>query len=529
MSSTETDPTSDTALAAATASPDAPAEAAHAPAAGPGGLPRTVRVAIIGAGFGGVDSAIQLLASGERDFVVLERADQVAGCWHANTYPGVACDVPSNLYSYSFEPNPDWSRTYSPGGEIAEYIQRTAEKYDVLPHVRFGVSVNRARWIETDQQWELDTTAGTIRAQFVINATGPLTEPSFPDLPGRESFEGVQMHSARWDHSVDLAGKRIAVIGTGASAVQFIPELQKIAGRIDLYQRTAAWVVPRADRATTAFERRLFRTLPPVQQAVRNAVYGVCEILVANMRGNRLMRSALQTIGRTHLRRQVRNPELRRQLTPHFEFGCKRMLISNTWYPAITQPNVELVTDGITEIRPGGVVTADGTFREVDAIVYGTGFHVTDAPLAGLIEGRGGQTLADHWQRSPKAYLGTVVDDFPNLFTLVGPNSGVGHTSIVLIIEWQVKYVMQAIALARRDQLSSLNLRKDVLDRWVEEIDRLSEGTVWTSGGCSSYYIDVTGRNSSTWPTYTWKLRDRLARFDAASYELERAAVPAAA
>lgn len=530
---TETAPATEAAIAVETATATAAAAGAtSAPAPAPAhrpDLPRSVRVAIIGGGFGGVDSAIQLMKAGERDFVILERDQQVAGCWQANTYPGVACDVPSNLYSYSFAPNPDWSRTYSPGGEIAQYIQRTAEEFGVLPYVRFGVSFQGARWVEDDQQWEVTTDQGTIRAQFLINATGPLTEPAFPEIKGRASFKGIQMHSARWDHSADLAGKRIAVIGTGASAIQFVPEIQEQAGHIDLYQRTAPWVLPRLDRDTRAPERALFRRLPITQKAIRGAVYAICELIVLNMRGNRRARAFMSMVGRKHLERQVKDPVKRELLRPGFAIGCKRILFSNRWYPAVTAPNVSIVSDAITEIREGGVVTADGAYREVDAIIYGTGFHVTDAPIGGYVTGRSGRTLAAHWDGSPKAYLGVATDDFPNLFHLVGPNSGLGHSSIVMIIEWQVKYAVEAIRRAKSQGFSSLAPKPQTMAKWTAEIDRLSAGTVWTSGGCASYYIDKTGRNSSVWPTYTWKLKERLDRFDSTDYELTRAKVPAAA
>lgn len=511
---------------------DAPANvgaAARTPAPRPRGsddrLPREVRVAIIGAGFGGVDAAIQLRAAGERDLVVLERAADAGGCWLANTYPGIACDVPSNLYSYSFAPNPDWSRTYSPGGEIAEYIQGVAERYGVMDDIRFGIAVSGARWLDEEQRWEVETAAGTVRAQFLVSAIGPLTEPVFPDIPGRERFAGVQMHSARWDHGVDLTGKRVAAIGTGASAIQFVPAIAKQAARLDVYQRTAPWVLPRTDRDTLAIERWLFRRVPALQWLSRQYVYLARELIVASMRGNRLVRKALERFGRLNLQRQVRDPELRRRLTPDFEVGCKRILLSNDWYPALQRSNVDLVTDGIREITETGVITADGRERQVDAIVYGTGFHVTTPPIADVIRGRDGQTLAEQWHGSPKCYLGTAVNGFPNLFFLVGPNTGVGHTSILLMIEWQVRHMVQAVRRAREEGISSYDLRPEAMDEWVRDIDRLSEGTVWLAGGCASYYVDATGRNSSTWPTYTWKLRERLREFQPDRFTERRAPV----
>ncbi|MBJ7470312.1 MAG: NAD(P)/FAD-dependent oxidoreductase [Solirubrobacteraceae bacterium] len=494
-----------------------------------GKLPKQVKVAIIGAGFGGVDAAIQLMNAGETDFVVVDRAEGPSGCWRANHYPGIACDVPSNLYSYSYAPNPNWTRTYSPGGEIADYIERVARDYGVIKKTHFGVTVQSARWLESDQQWELQTDAGVLRSQFLISALGPLTEPVFPDIKGRESFTGPQMHSARWDDSVDLTGKRVAAIGTGASAIQFVPKVAKEALELDVYQRTAPWVLPRTDRDTTRLERMLFRNFPITQRLSREATYWAREILVAGMRGSKLVRGTLEFLGRRHLQRQVKDPVLRERLKPNFDIGCKRILLSNTWYPALTQPNVHLVTDAIQEITPTGIRTTDGKLREVDAILYGTGFHVTDPPAAEVIYGRSGETLAGHWNGSPKCYLGSTIDGFPNLFMVVGPGSGVGHTSILLGIEWQVSYAVQAITRARNEGISTYCLKAETMDQWVRDVDALSEGTVWVDGGCKSYYVDATGRNSTTWPTYTFKLRDRLKAFDPSEYEVARVTAPAAA
>ncbi|MEH3054739.1 MAG: NAD(P)/FAD-dependent oxidoreductase [Patulibacter minatonensis] len=416
-----------------------------------GRLPRRVGTLIVGAGFGGIDAAIQLRAAGHTDLVVIDRAADAGGCWLANAYPGVACDVPSNLYSYSFAPNPKWTRTYSPGGEIAAYIRRVAERYGVAGDLRFGVEALGARWDDDAQRWEVETTAGPVSAQFLVSAMGPLTEPIYPAIEGRDRFRGIEMHSARWDPSVDLAGKRVAVIETGASAIQLVPEVARVAARLDVYQRTAPWVLPRTDRDTLAIERWAYRTLPGLQRFSRSATYYARELLVAGMRGNRVVRGVLERLGRLHLARQVRDPGLRAALTPDFAVGCKRILLSNAWYPALQRPNVDLVTDGITAITERGIVTADGTEREVDVIIYGTGFHVTTPPAAEVVTGRGGRTLAEHWSGSPSAYLGTTIDGFPNLFFLVGPNSGVGHTSILLMIEWQVQYLTQAITRAKAD------------------------------------------------------------------------------
>jgi cation diffusion facilitator CzcD-associated flavoprotein CzcO len=479
------------------------------------------RIAIVGAGFGGIGMGIRLKREGEHDFVILERDAEIGGTWYANTYPGCRCDVPSHLYSFSFAPNPEWSSTFSPQPEILDYLRGCADRFGVTPHVRLGTELVGADWDSNARVWRLDTSQGELTADVLISAQGGLSEPSMPDLPGLESFEGAAFHSARWDHDHDLTGERVAVIGTGASAIQFVPEIQPRVGRLHVFQRTAPWVMPRGDRALKPAERRLFRRLPAAQLAVRAAIYWARESFVMLFRHPRLGKGA-ERIALRHLHAQVRDPELRRKLRPDFSIGCKRILPSDEWYPALTQPNVEVVTDVIREVRPRSIVTADGTEREVDTIVFGTGFRVTDLPIAERIRGRTGLSLAEEWRGSPQAYLGTTVAGYPNLFLLVGPNTALGHSSIIFMIESQINHVAGALRALRERGAATVEVRADVQRGYNAELERRTRGTVWVTGGCSSYYIDRNGRNSTLWPSFTWEFRRRTRSFDAGEYRLER-------
>jgi cation diffusion facilitator CzcD-associated flavoprotein CzcO len=477
------------------------------------------RIAIVGTGFSGIGMAIRLLREGETDFVLLERAEDIGGTWRDNTYPGCRCDVPSHLYSFSFAPNPNWSSTFSPQPEILDYLRDVATRHGVLPHVRFNTELESARWDEPEARWRLETSNGPLSADVVIAAQGPLSDPSVPDLPGLDSFEGKTFHSAQWDHEHDLEGERVAVIGTGASAIQFVPRIQPKVGKLHVFQRTAPWVVPHPNRVMKAFEHRLYNALPAAQLAMRGAIYWARETFVLQFRNKRLRKLGTRMALR-QLERQVPDPELRAKLTPHYEIGCKRILPTEEWYPALQQPNVELVTDAIAEVRPRSVVTAAGEEREVDTIIFGTGFHVSDLPISGRLRGRDGRTLAEHWDGSPRAYKGAAVAGFPNLFFLVGPNTGLGHNSIVFMIESQITYVLSALQAMRRRGAAVLDVRPEAQAAYNAELDEMTRGTVWVSGGCSSYYIDRNGHNSTIWPTFTWPFRQRTREFDEAAYAL---------
>lgn len=481
-----------------------------------------VRVAIIGTGFGGLGMAMRLQQAGEHDFVLLERADDLGGTWRDNHYPGAACDVPSHLYSFSHRPNADWSRSFSDQGEILDYLRRCASDSGVLDRVRFGHEVLAADWDEAEQRWSIETAGGAFSAQVLVSAAGPLSDPIVPKLPGLETFEGASFHSATWDHSFDLAGKRVAVVGTGASAIQFVPQIQPTAAQLHLFQRTAPWVTPRHDRAYKPVERWAFRHLPGLQKASRTAIYWGRESFVLGFAMERRLLGILERVARRHLRRQVRDPDLRARLTPDYTIGCKRILISNDFYPALTRPNAELVTDGIAEVRPHSIVSTDGTERDVDAIIFGTGFHTTDLPIAGRIRGRLGHSLAETWSDGMQAYRGTTAHGFPNLFFVIGPNTGLGHTSMVFMIESQVSYILDALRTMDDRGLASVDVSAPVQDAYNAGLQEKMAGTVWTEGGCASWYLDARGRNSTLWPRFTFGFRALTRSFDVDNYRTER-------
>ena len=485
-----------------------------------------VRVAIIGSGFGGLGTAIRLKQEGTDDFVVLERAGDVGGTWRDNSYPGCACDVESQLYSFSFAPNPDWTRRFSPQPEIQAYLRRCAERFGVLPHVRFHHEVLYARWDEGARRWRIETTRGVLTSDALVMAQGALSEPATPDVRGLATFAGRVFHSARWDHDYDLAGRRVAVIGTGASAIQFVPRIQPVVGRLHLFQRTPPWVVPRLDRALSGWERRLFRSVPAAQRLVRRGIYGGRELLLVAFRRPALAR-LVQRVALWHLERSVPDAALRAKLTPSYTLGCKRVLLSDDYLPALTRPNVELVTDGIAEVRERSIVDRRGVEREVDAIILATGFQPTTPPLAAHVRGREGRTLAEHWAGSPAAHVGTTVAGFPNLFMLMGPNTGLGHTSVVYMLEAQIEHVLGALRLLRERGAATIEPRREAQAAFVAAVDRRMRGTVWTAGGCASWYLDATGRNSTLWPDHTWRFRRRVTRVDPAEYLLDGAPIAA--
>jgi cation diffusion facilitator CzcD-associated flavoprotein CzcO len=464
--------------------------------------------------------AISLLRDGVDDFVVLERAGDVGGTWRDNTYPGCACDVPSHLYSFSFEPNPAWTRTFSPQPEIFGYLRHCAEKYGVMPHIRFHHELLGAQWDDREQRWFVETSQGRYTARMLIAATGALSDPSIPDIPGLRSFQGKVFHSARWDHDWDLRGRRVAVVGTGASAIQFVPRIQPLVAGLTLFQRTPAWILPHPDRGLTAAERRVYRSLPMLQLAMRAGIYWARETFVIGFLRNRM--TLATRIAKRHLRTQVPDRELRRRLTPDYTVGCKRILISDDFYPALQQSNVEVVTAGIREVREHSVVAADGSKREVDAIIFGTGFQVTDMPVAGRIRNAAGARLADAWHGSPQAYVGSAVAGFPNFFLMLGPNTGLGHTSQVFMIESQINYVAGALRHMRTRGVATMEVRPEAQDSYNDELQRRLQGTVWNSGGCRSWYLDRNGRNSTLWPGSTWTFRRRTRHFRPADYVLRQ-------
>ncbi|WP_347060236.1 NAD(P)/FAD-dependent oxidoreductase [Blastococcus sp. HT6-30] len=502
-------------------------ETQSAPSAQSGTPAREVRVAIIGSGFAGLAMAITLRGRGETDFLLLERADDVGGTWRDNTYPGAACDVQSHLYSYSFAPNPDWPRSYSQQPEIHAYLRATAERFGVREHCVFGADVTSARWDDGARCWLVATSAGSFRAQVLVSAAGALADPTYPDIPGLDGFEGTVMHSARWDASHDITGEKVAVIGTGASAIQIVPAIQPEVESIAVYQRTPAWVVPRTDHPVQPWAQRLYRMVPGLQRAIRGLLYTSREILVIGMAKRRALLKPVGRLAKAHLERQVRDPRLRKALTPDYTIGCKRILISNDYFRAVAAPNAELVTAGIAEVRPRSIVTTDGIERPTDTIVLATGFAVTDLPIAGRIAGRDGRTLAEVWDEGMVSNRSTTVAGFPNLFLLVGPNVGVGHTSMVYMIESQVAYVDHALRTMDAEGLAVLETTPAAQEAYRALIAEKSKNTVWLAGGCASWYLDRHGHNTTLWPDFTFRFRKLTRSLDRENYVGIPAAAPA--
>jgi len=487
--------------------------------AGEGPRQPHVRVAIVGTGFAGLGIAIRLLQAGERDLVLLERAHDVGGTWRDNTYPGCQCDVPSHLYSFSFAPNADWSRSFGLQEEIRTYLRETAERFGVMPHIRFGNELLDARWDDAAQHWRITTTETTYTADILISGHGPLSEPKYPDVPGLDTFEGTAFHSAAWRHDHDLTGERVAVIGTGASAIQFVPAIQPDVAQLNLFQRTPAWVIPRPDRPISPRTRAMLRRFPGLLRGRRAGIYWSRELAVIAMAKRPRLMNVAQKVALKHLKAQVPDPVLRKKLTPSYSIGCKRILLSNEYFPAITKPNVEVITEGIAEVRPRSIVATDGTEREVDTIIYGTGFNVTDHPIGRRIVGATGETLTETWAHTMQAYLGATVAGFPNFFMIVGPNTGLGHTSMVVMMEAQFDYIIDALATMRTRAVASIDVRADVQAAFNAELQRKLSGTVWDSG-CSSWYLDAKGNNTTLWPTFTFTFRKRTKHFDPASYRI---------
>ena len=461
---------------------------------------------IIGAGFSGLGAAIKLSQAGHSDLVILERADDVGGTWRDNVYPGCRCDVPSNLYSYSFFPKPDWSETYPSQPELWDYLRTVSATYQLNRYLRFGHEVTSARW--DGGRWLVTTTEGAFAARYLIAAAGALVEPSLPDIAGIESFRGKIMHSARWDQSWQAAGRRVAVIGTGASAIQIVPSIQPAVEHLTVFQRTASFVLPHSARPVWPWTRALYRALPSTQRASRLLIYWLRELLVFGFTKNPRLLKRVEVVWRRHMAGAVSDPVLRDQLTPTYDLGCKRILPSNDFYPAIAKPNVSLVTEKIIEFRPDAVVTADGAEHPVDTMILATGFHVTDNPMFSKIIGADGRSLADSFGQT---YLGTVVPGFPNYFQLTGANTGLGHSSMLFMIESQLNYILDGVAKTEACG-GAFQVRPEVAAAYNAALQRKLPKTVWGSG-CSSWYLDSQGRNLTLWPGFTFDFRRRTRQF----------------
>ncbi|KHO26130.1 monooxygenase [Mycolicibacterium setense] len=477
-------------------------------------------IVIIGAGFGGIGLVIKLREAGFQDILVLERADDVGGTWQHNNYPGCACDVPSQLYSFSFEPKPSWSRIYGRRDEILEYARSVAARHDVGRDVRFGCEMLGARWDDGARRWELDTTNGPLTADILISAVGPFGRPTTPNFPGLDTFAGKIMHSFEWDHEYDLRGRRVAVIGTGASAVQIIPEIQPVVDQLSVFQRTACWIMPRFDWSTSSTEHLLAR-IPVLRKSVRALQYLVYESYgTFNFIDNRFA-SLFEAVARAHLRVQVPDAALRRKLTPQHRIGCKRAAVSSNYLPTFTRSNVELVTEGIQEIQRNGIVTVDGTTHPVDVIVLATGFPLRHR-MADEIVGVGGRTLADAYDDRPQGYLGTAVSGFPNLLFTSGPFGGAANQSFIYMLESQFGFIVDALKRMRRDRISTIEVKSQAQEQFVAEAERRSANTIWLQGGCSGYYTTADGkRNAGLWPDWSFNYRRRTRSFDADDFQLD--------
>ena len=480
---------------------------------------RTLDTVVVGSGFAGLGAAVKLDEAGRRDWVLLEKGETLGGTWRDNVYPGCACDVESHLYSFSFAPNTEWSRTFARQSEIRSYLEDVADRYRLRDRIRFGATVTGAEW--DGSGWDVALADGeTLRARYLVLGTGALHEPAVPEIEGLDRFAGTVFHSARWEHDRDLRGRRVAVIGTGASAIQFVPAIAPEVASLTLFQRTAPWVLPKPDKPIRERTRRWFRRVPGVRGAYRASLYWRHEALVAGFRHPPVMR-AFERVGRLYLRRAFAgDPALRRAVTPDFTMGCKRILMSNDYYPALRRDNVAVQTGPISEITERGVVTADGVEHEVDTIIFGTGFRVGDGLSRMAITGRDGVKLADAWRDGQQALLGTTVAGFPNLFTVVGPNTGLGHSSMVLMVESQLNYVLDAMRTVEAHRAVAIDTRQDSQDAYNAEIQADLGRAVWSRGGCASWYLDEHGRNRTLWPGYTFTFRHRTRRIDPAHHEL---------
>lgn len=474
-------------------------------------------VAIIGAGFGGLCMAMYLRRAGIDDFTVFERADDIGGVWRDNSYPGAACDVPSSLYSFSFAPNRDWPRRYSGQADILAYLRRTAAA--VLDHVRFGAQVESCEFDTTTLRWRLRLTGGDVHeADVLVSAVGQLSRPSIPDLPGADTFQGTTFHSARWDHDVAMAGRRVAVIGTGASAIQFVPRIQPVVEHLTVFQRTAPYVVPKPDRGYRPLHHRLFHAVPAVQDLGRLTTWVVGEVLTFALTSSRPLRRVVEAAFRLQLRAQVSDRALRAKLLPDYQAGCKRLLFSNDWFPTLDKDNVDVVTEPIAEITPHGVRTADGVEHPADVIVYGTGFRATEFLMPMRVRGLADRELSDVWADGARAHLGITVPGFPNMFLVYGPNTNLGGNSILYMIEHQCRYIMQATRRIELLEQSCLDIRSDVAERYDREMRQRLARTVWS--GCRSWYREPAGRVSTNWPGLVFEYHRRTARLDLAQFRV---------
>jgi cation diffusion facilitator CzcD-associated flavoprotein CzcO len=484
---------------------------------------------IVGTGIGGIGMGIRLARETERSFLLLERADDVGGTWRDNTYPGVACDIPSHLYSYSFRPKTDWGRFYAGGAEIQRYLTEAAAQEGLLPHLRFATDVLQMRWHEESARWELETSRGRYRCRVLVMAAGRLSQPRIPEITGLAEFSGPVFHSSTWDHGVDLAGKRIGVVGTGASAIQIAPNIARVAGSVVLFQRTAAYVVPRDDRTYSTAEKALLARVPGAIERLRSQLFWDAEAGFAKRAGISSAVAEFRQVALGHLASQVTDETLRAHLTPRYEIGCKRVALSDDFYPAIASGAVTLEPSALIALDGPTAHAASDARYELDILVLATGFHTTRPPFAARIFGRDGVALSERWSTGMVAHASTTVAGFPNLFVIDGPNASLGHNSAVHMIETQISFILGALDHLEIVGGGVLEVSREAEDAYVRELDRRSASTVWLTGGCTSWYVDDrSDRLTLLWPDFAFAFRDQVGTFDPRGYLISAAPVPVA-
>lgn len=463
-------------------------------------------ILIIGTGFSGMGMAMKLIDSGRHDFIVLEKAHDIGGTWRDNTYPGCECDIPSHMYSFSYELNPHWTKSFSEQPEIWDYLLRIADEKQLRDYIEFGVEVSGARWDDTTQTWTVHTDQGSYECRVLVAGVGALHIPNIPHVEGVDSFNGPQFHSANWDHDVDLSGKKVAVVGTGASAIQFIPIIADDVEQLTVFQRTPPWVLPKKDKPVPNWVKSIFASVPGAQRAYRNALYWTLESRAIAFNGHLNFLPIAEKLVKRYLKRVVPDPELRAKLTPDYRLGCKRVLQSNTYYQTYLRDHVELNTTGVQRIESDGIIDAEGTKHEVDVLIWGTGFHVIDAFDYLSITGRGGADLAKQFaENGVETYMGMTVHNFPNLYFMLGPNTGLGHNSVVFMIEQQTKYILRMLEAMEQRDAAAADVTQEAQDAFNHEVQRLVEKGIWTQGGCTSWYLDSQGKNRTIWPKFTFQ------------------------
>jgi cation diffusion facilitator CzcD-associated flavoprotein CzcO len=481
----------------------------------------TTQILVVGAGYAGLGAGIKLRRSGREDFVIIERRADVGGVWYDNTYPGIACDVPSHFYSFSFATKPDWTAVHSPGGEIQIYLRKCAEDAGLIPFIRFNTDMVDCRWDAKAKHWVVKTSNDTYHAKFVLMGAGHLADAHMPEIAGLDTFTGIAFHSAEWDHSVDLTGKRVGVVGSGASAIQIVPEMQKIASKLVVFQRSAPYMNMRNMAKYTEAEKRTFARNPDVLEENRSWIFWFGEGQFSQRRMVPAYLEEARRVALAHMESQVSDPELRKKLTPDYEIGCKRRLSSSAYYPAVSAPNVTVEASALKRVEGSVAYGASGEGYELDALVFATGYEAVRPPFAKRIFGTEGISLDEHWAEGMQALDTIAVHGYPNLFVLYGPNTGLGHNSAVYIIESQVDYVLSALDYFDAHKIETFDAKPDAEERYMEHVHELAEGSVWLDGGCKSWYVDErSGRLTVIWPDFAYSFREENGTFNPAGYAL---------